>query len=111
MMRRRIDLAMYARAVPLLVRHPSVLVTPLLAAVVDLLLSQVSYLFTDPLGGAGAGLFQILIQLIYLCACGVTIIQANNIWRGHRGSFDEAWEEGRVKFGGIALGAIGFQFV
>ena len=111
MMRRRIDLAMYARAVPLLVRHPSVLVTPLLAAVVDLLLSQVSYLFTDPLGGAGAGLFQILIQLIYLCAFGVSIIQANNIWRGLRGSFDEAWEEGRVQFGGIALGAIGFQFV
>lgn len=111
MIRRRVDIAMYARAVPLLLRHPSVFVIPLLAAVVELLLTQLSYLFTDPLGGAGAGLFQILMQLIYLWAFGVTIIAANNIWRRRRGTFDEAWEEGRMKFGGIALAAIGFQFV
>jgi hypothetical protein len=102
---------MYAQAFPLLLRHPSVFAMPLLAAVVDLLLSQVSYLFTDPLGGSGAGLFQMLVQLVYLWAFGVTIIQANNIWRRNRGTFDEAWEEGRAKFGGIALAAIGFQFV
>ncbi len=52
-----------------------------------------------------------LIQLVYLWAFGVAIIQANNIWRTGRGSFDEAWEEGRAKFGAIALAAIGFQFV
>jgi hypothetical protein len=102
---------MYAQAFPLLLRHPSVFAMPVLAAVVDLLLSQVSYLFTDPLGGSGAGLFQMLVQLVYLWAFGVTIIQANNIWRRNRGTFDEAWEEGRAKFGGIALAAIGFQFV
>jgi hypothetical protein len=107
----RIDLGMYVRAIPLLVRRPSIFVMPLLAAVVDLLLSQISYLFTDPTGGAGAGIFQLLSQLVYLWAFGVTIIQANNIWRRHRGTFEEAWEEGRVKFGGIALAAIGFQFV
>lgn len=102
---------MYAQAIPLLLRHPSVFVMPLLAAVVDLLLSQLSYLFTDPLGGAGAGLFQIVISLVYLWAFGVTIIAANNIWCRRRGTFDEAWDEGRTKFGGIALAAIGFQFV
>jgi hypothetical protein len=102
---------MYVRAVPLLLRHPSVFVIPLLAAVLELLLTQLSYLFTDPLGGTGAGLFAMLIQLVYLWAFGVTIIGANNIWRRGRGSFDEAWEEGRAKFGAIALAAIGFQFV
>ncbi|MGC1381463.1 MAG: hypothetical protein WA814_10645 [Candidatus Baltobacteraceae bacterium] len=107
----RVDLTMYLQAIPLLARHPSVFVMPLLAAVVELLLTQVSYLFTDAAGGAGAGLFQILVQLIYLWAFGISIIQASNIWRGRRGSFDEAWEEGRAKFGGLALAAIGFQFV
>jgi hypothetical protein len=112
-MRRRapIDFGMYLRAFPQLVRHPSVFVMPLLAAVVELLLTQLSYLFTDSVGGAGAGLFQMLIQLVYLWAFGVTIIQASNVWRRRRGTFDEAWEEGRAKFGTIALAAIGFQFV
>jgi hypothetical protein len=107
----RVDLGMYWQAIPLLVRHPSVFVMPLLAAVVELLLTQLSYLFTDALGGAGAGIFQLLVQLIYLWAFGVAIIQASNIWRGRRGAFDEAWEEGRAKFGSIALAAIGFQFI
>jgi hypothetical protein len=102
---------MYFRAIPLLVRHPSIFAMPLLAAVVDLLVTQVSYRFTDPLGGGGSGLFGLLVQLVYLWAFGVTIIQASHIWRQRRGTFDEAWEEGRLKFGGIAIAAIGFQFV
>ncbi|HXO17845.1 MAG TPA: hypothetical protein VN909_06715 [Candidatus Dormibacteraeota bacterium] len=102
---------MYLQAIPLLVRHPSIFVMPLLAAVVELLLTQVSYAFTDSLGGGGSGIFQMLIQLVYLWAFGVTIVQASNIWRRRRGTFDEAWEEGRAKFGAIALAAIGFQFV
>jgi hypothetical protein len=109
--RHRIDFAMYLQAVPLLARHPSIFVMPLLAAVVDLLLTQLSYVFTDSLGGAGSGIFQMLVQLVYLWAFGVTIIQASNIWRRRRGTFDEAWEEGRAKFGSIALAAIGFQFI
>ncbi|MBV8197931.1 MAG: hypothetical protein JO263_07335 [Candidatus Eremiobacteraeota bacterium] len=107
----RLDLAMYARAVPLLMRHPAVFVMPLLAAVVELLFNQLSNLVTDPVGGLGASIFGMLVQLIYLWAFGVTIIQANHIWRRGRGGFDEAWEEGRLKFGAIALAAIGFQFV
>lgn len=107
----RVDLGMYFRSVPLLLRHPSVFAIPLLAAVVDLLLTQISYLLSDPLGGFGAGLFPLLIQLVYLWAFGIAIIQASNIWRQRRGAFDEAWEEGRAKFGGIAIAAIGFQFV
>ncbi|MGA8535222.1 MAG: hypothetical protein WB615_14030 [Candidatus Tumulicola sp.] len=107
----RLDLAMYLRAVPLLVRHLSILAVPLLAAVVDVLVDQLGARLTDAVGGAGAGLFSLLVQLVYLWAFGVAIIQASNIWRGRRGSFDDAWDESRAKFGGIALAAIGFQFV
>jgi hypothetical protein len=107
----RLDLGMYVRAVPLLFRHLSILAVPLLAAVVDVLIDQLTSVFTDPTGGLGAGLFSMLVQLVYLWAFGVAIVQASNIWRGRRGSFDEAWEESRVKFGGILLAAIGFQFV
>jgi hypothetical protein len=110
-LRNRVDLAMYARAVPLLFRHLSILAVPLLAAVLSVLIEQITPFLTNAVGGAGAGLFGMLIQLVYLWAFGVAIIQASNIWRSRRGSFDEAWEESRPKFGGIVLAAIGFQFV
>ncbi|MEO6835290.1 MAG: hypothetical protein ABI231_05215, partial [Candidatus Tumulicola sp.] len=77
----RLDLGMYVRAIPLLVRHLSILAVPLLAAVVDVLVQQITPFFTDPLGGAGAGLFGMLVQLVYLWAFGVAIVQASNIWR------------------------------
>jgi hypothetical protein len=113
-MRRRglgIDLAMYAQAIPLLLRHPSVFVMPLLAAVVDLLLAQLSPLFTDPLGGGGNFIFAIVTQLVYGFCFGVAVIGANGVWRRQRATFDEAWEEGRVKAGGILIAAIGFYFL
>src|SRR5580693_8716680 len=110
-MLQRLDLGMYVRAVPLLFRHLSILAVPLLAAVVDVLIDQLSPLLTNAVGGAGAGIFLMLVQLVYLWAFGVAIIQASNIWRGRRGSFDEAWDESRAKFGGLLLAAIGFQFV
>ena len=103
---------MYAQAIPALLKHPSILACPLLAAVMAILINAaIAPLLTNAVGGVGAGLFGILVQLIYLWAFGIAIIQASNVWRGRRGSFDEAWEEGRTKFGGIVLAAIGFQFV
>jgi hypothetical protein len=107
----RIDLVMYARAIPLLVRHPSILVMPLLAAVVDLLVTQISAVGTDALGGIGASLYQIIVQVVYGFSFGVAVIQASNAWRGRRATFDEAWEEGRRKAGGIMLATIGFYFL
>jgi hypothetical protein len=108
----RVDVAMYFQAVPMLVKHPSILACPLLAAVIAILVNAVIAPFaTNAVGGAGLGLFGMLVQLVYMWAFGIAIIQASNIWRGRRGSFDEAWEEGRAKFGGIVLAAIGFQFL
>lgn len=106
-----VNLAIYGQAFGHLVRHPSIIALPLLAAIIDMFVSYWQTLFTDPLGGAGAGLFQFVVQIVYLFAFGGAVIQANNIARGHNGNFDEAWEETRRKAGGILLAAIGFQFV
>ncbi|MGB8964938.1 MAG: hypothetical protein WCB99_04800 [Candidatus Cybelea sp.] len=102
---------MYFRAVPLLIRHPSIFVMPLLAAVVELLIAQITPFFTNALGGAGSFLFQIIVQLVYGFCFGVAVIGANNVWRGRRATFDEAWEEGRHKAGGILIAAVGFYFL
>ena len=102
---------MYVKAVPLLLRHPTVLVMPLLAAVVDLLISQISPYFTDPLGGMGSFIFGIIVQLVYGFCFGVAVIGANNVWRQRSATFDEAWEEGRSKAGGILIATIGFYFL
>jgi hypothetical protein len=103
---------MYVQAVPLLVKHPSILAVPLLAAIMAVLINAaLAPLMTNALGGVGAGIFSIIVQLIYLWAFGIAIIQASHVWRNRKGTFDEAWEEGRSKFGGILLGAVGFQFV
>jgi hypothetical protein len=106
-----VDLAMYGQAVPLLLRHPSIFVLPLLAAVVDLLIGQIAPFFTDAAGGAGGFLFQIIVQLVYGFSFGVAVIAANNVWRGRRATFDEAWDEGRRKAGGILIATIGFYFL
>lgn len=107
----RVDIAMYAKAVPLLVRHPSIFVMPLLAAVVDLLVTQITPFFTDAAGGAGSFLFGIIINCAYGFCFGVAVIAANNVWRARRATFDEAWEEGRQKAGGILIATIGFYFL
>jgi hypothetical protein len=101
----------YWKALGYLGRHPSILALPLLAAIIDMFVSYWSTLFTDPLGGAGAGLFAFVIQIVYLFAFGGAVIQANNVARGYRANFDDAWEETRQKAGGILMAAIGFQFV
>jgi hypothetical protein len=106
-----VNLAIYGQALLHLLRHPSILALPLLAAIIDMFVSYWSNLFTDPLGGLGGGLFQFVIQIVYLFAFGGAVIQANNIARGYRTNFDDAWEETRRKAGGILFAAIGFQFV
>jgi hypothetical protein len=95
----------------LLLRHPSVLVAPLLAAVVQLLLGEIAPFFTDPLGGLGTGLFNIVAQLVYGFAFAVAIIAANDIWRKRNAGFDSAWDEARRNAGGILVATIGFYFL
>jgi len=107
----RVDFLMYLQAVPMLLKYPTILAMPVLAGVVDWGLNELSPLLTNAIGGAGAGLFATLAQVVYLYAFGVAVIQASNAWRGRRATFDEAWEEARRKGGGILIAAIGFIFV
>jgi hypothetical protein len=114
MMRRggpNVNLAIYGQAFVHLVRHPSIVLLPLAAAAIGLFVWYWETLFTDPLGGFGAGLFQLAVQIVYLFAFGGAVIQANNIARGYRATFSDAWDETRRKSGGILIAAIGFQFV
>jgi hypothetical protein len=106
-----VNFAIYGKALVHLVRHPSILLLPLAAAAIDLFIWYWGTLFTDPLGGIGTGLFALVVQIIYLFAFGGAVVQANNIARGYRTSFGDAWDETRRKSGGILLAAIGFQFV
>jgi hypothetical protein len=101
----------YARALALLARHPSLLAMPLFAAVFALLLERLGRLTTDPLGGLGAGLYVFAEQIAYGFAFAVAIIHASDLLRGRRASFDAAWDEGRRKAGGIVLAVIGFWFI
>ncbi|HVA28910.1 MAG TPA: hypothetical protein VNF68_12075 [Candidatus Baltobacteraceae bacterium] len=84
---------------------------PLLAAVIDMAVQYGQGFFTDAVGGLGNGLFAMIVQIVYLFAFGIATIQANNIARGYKATFDDAWEEGRRKAGGILLAAVGFQFM
>ena len=109
--RQGVDYSIYGRALLLLVKNPSIIALPMLAAVVDVLLSYLGGVMTDPLGGLGSSIFSFISQMFFLFAFGGAIIQANNIARGYKSNFDDAWEETRRKAGGILLAAVGFIFI
>lgn len=102
---------MYLNALALFFRHLSVLLAPVLAAIVAVLLGKLGQLMTDPVGGLGAGLYGWIAQLCFMIAFGVAIVQAGDAWRGRKATFDAAWDESRRKLGGITLAAVGFQLV
>ncbi|HUY11087.1 MAG TPA: hypothetical protein VMV73_02375 [Candidatus Dormibacteraeota bacterium] len=106
-----IDFAIYLRAVLLLIRHPAILVVPLLGALVSVLVARVGQLFTDPLGGMGGGIVQFVQQLVIGFAFAVAILYANDLHRGFRTNFDSIWEDATKKAGAILLATIGFVFV
>ena len=107
--RERIDFSVYLRAFAVYARNPTVIVMPLLASVIGVLVGQLS----DPLSGGGfiASLTTFLLLLIQLFALGVSIIIADNGWRGKSGSFDDAWQDARHKARDILFAAFGFTFV
>jgi hypothetical protein len=109
--RRAPDLGIYFRAIPMLARHPSVLVAPLLGAVVAIVLGQIAGYVTPQIGYLGASLLTWAAQVFYFYAFAVAIIQADAIERGLRTNFDSAWEDARRKAGGIIVAAIGFWFL
>ncbi len=107
-----VDLGVYARAVPLLVRNPSIAVLPLLMAVVAVLIGQLTSpygggMFTVATGGIGA-LIALLLQMFGLAAA---CIIADDAWRHGRASFDRGWDDARRRAPDILMASIGFTLL
>ena len=109
----KVDAAAYFRAFGLLVRHPQIMLGPLLAAVAQVLLFMVFP--TDAGGGflssANSSLAGLIAQLIGSFGLAVAVIVADAAWRRGRAPFDDAWEESRRRAGDILFAALGFGFI
>jgi hypothetical protein len=108
-----VDLSVYAKAVPLLVRNPAIIVVPLLMAVIGVFLQLT--MMTSYGGGAMAGLtgqlalfIRILLELFGL---GAACIIADDAWRHGRASFEKGWAEARIRGGDILFAALGFTLL
>ncbi len=104
--REHVDLSIYLRGLGVFARNPTVVVMPLLVAVIGVFLAQISRIIPDPFG-----LVSFILQLLNLFALGVSIIIADAGWRRGVASFDEAWQDARRKAGDIIFAAFGFTFV
>ncbi|HEX3463360.1 MAG TPA: hypothetical protein VHS78_04790 [Candidatus Elarobacter sp.] len=107
-----VDLTVYLKAIPLLVRNPSIIVVPLLMAVAGILIGLV----LAPAGGglvgyATGGIAGLVVQLLQLFGVGAACIVADGAWRRGRSSFDDAWTEARRRAGDILFAALLITFV
>ena len=108
---RGIDLSLYVKALPLYARNLAVALPPLLAAIVAVLLAFLSGPLTDPVGGAGGGIFSLISFLIFGFAFGVSVIFADDAWRHGRANIVAAWHDARRKLGSILLATLGLYFI
>ena len=110
--REQIDLSVYWRALPIFARNPTVIVLPLLVAVIGVLIAQMSGVTGGgALGPLLDGLVGFILLLLQLFALGVAVIIGDAGWRRGFTTFDEAWQEARRKSGDIIFAAFGFTFV
>ncbi|HEX3551287.1 MAG TPA: hypothetical protein VHT53_12965, partial [Candidatus Elarobacter sp.] len=97
---------------PLLVRNPSIIVVPLLMAVIGVLVGQVM----SPYGGgifavAAGGLSSLIVLLLQMFGIGTACVIADDAWRHGRASFDHGWDEARRRGGEILMAAVGFSLL
>jgi hypothetical protein len=110
--RERVDLSVYVRALGVLGRNPTVVVVPLLVAVIGVFVAQISAASGGgAVGGLTGGITQFVMQLLQLFALGVAIIIGDAGWRRGRARFDDAWSDARRKGGDILFASFGFTFV
>jgi hypothetical protein len=103
-----VDLSVYAKAVPLLVRNPSIVVVPLLMAVIGVLLGLVMVPYSGGLmGSMTGGLAYFVLILLELFGLGAACIIADGAWRKGRASFENGWAEARRKGGDILFASLG----
>lgn len=104
-----IDLGVYVSAIPLLVRNPSIIVVPLLMAVIGVLLGVVMTPFSSgAVGSLTLGLAQLISFMLTLFGLGAACVIADDAWRHGRASFDRGWVETRNRGGDILMAAVGF---
>jgi len=106
-----VDPSIYLAALPLLVRNPSIVIVPLLMAVIGILVGR---LFTPggaDLGGITGGILQLFVFLLMLFGLGTACIIADDAWRHGRASFENGWVEARRRAPEILMAAIGVSFV
>lgn len=106
--RRGVDLGVYAAALPLLLKNPTLIVVPLLTLVAGVLLRQVIAPFGGgSVGSLTVGLAQFVVALLGMYGLGSACILADDAWRRGRGSFESSWTQTQTKSGEILYGAIG----
>jgi hypothetical protein len=104
-----IDVTVYATALPVLVRNPSIIVVPLLMAVIGVLLTVVMTPFSSGgIGSATLGLAQLIVFMLTLFGLGAACVIADDAWRHGRASFDRGWVETRRRGSDILMAAVGF---
>jgi hypothetical protein len=106
------DLSVYARAIPLLARNPSIIVIPLLVAVIGILLAQV----LSPLGSGGiaqttGGLAGFILRMLQLFGLGAACVIADEAWRHGSASFERGWTEARRRGSDLLMAALGVAIV
>ncbi|HEX3468883.1 MAG TPA: hypothetical protein VHT05_12470 [Candidatus Elarobacter sp.] len=104
-----LDLGVYVSALPKLARNPSIIVVPLLMAIIGVLLTVTMASFSA--GGVGSltlGLAQLIELLLGLFGLGTACVIADDAWRHGRASFERGWTETQRRSGEIMMAAIGF---
>ena len=106
-----VDLSVYVQAVPLLVRNPSIVVIPVLMAVIAVLLRLVMIPYGSGVGGLTGQLASFIVILLELFGLGTACVIADDAWRHGRASFDRGWAEARRRGGDILYAALGFTLL
>ncbi len=109
---RGVDLTVYVRAVPVLLRNPAIIVVPLLMAVIGVLIGQLMAPYGGGmLGYAAGGLGALIEVLLMMFGVGAACIISDDAWRHGAASFDRGWDEARRRGGDIFFAAIGFTLL
>ena len=107
-----VDFGVYAKAVPLLVRNPAIVVIPLLMAVIGVLVGlMTSYSGGGIIAGTTSGLSSFIVLLLQLFGLGAACIMADDAWRHGHASFENGWSEARRRGGDLLMSALGVTLI
>ncbi|MDB5071695.1 MAG: hypothetical protein JWM87_2806 [Candidatus Eremiobacteraeota bacterium] len=107
-----VDFGVYAKAVPLLVRNPAIMVIPLLMAVIGVLVGlMTSASGGGIIGGTTSGLSSFIVLLLQLFGLGAACLMADDAWRHGHASFENGWSEARRRGGDLLMAALGVTLI